>query len=301
MRSARPSRRWLRTVSWALPIIAVGVVVFGIVASGGGAPHSPRHGTHGLASLLNPDGRAGAHRSHRATVRARPFRHSRHHRGSQGGRAAYRIATPHDIALAPTSQVIAHLRHGTKGYPGPNAVRPNRFVPGSWYGHRSVLPVLAETPDRLRVRLAQRPNGATTWIKRDKAVLTITHWAVVVDLTRHHLYVFRDGVQRHAFPVGTGAYGTPTPTGLFFVAFHTPSNGPGYGPIDLATSAHSTVFRTFEGGDDAIIAIHGPIGSDALIGNHGAAISNGCIRMHLGDLAKAVRHVPDGAPVVVTY
>jgi lipoprotein-anchoring transpeptidase ErfK/SrfK len=60
------------------------------------------------------------------------------------------------------------------------------------------------------------------------------------------------------------------------------------------------MFRSFDGGDDAIIAIHGPIGSDALIGNHGAAISNGCIRMHLGDLAKVVRHVPDGTPVIVT-
>jgi lipoprotein-anchoring transpeptidase ErfK/SrfK len=176
----------------------------------------------------------------------------------------------------------------------------NRQVPGSWYGHQSALPVVAATPDRLLVRLAQRPNGATTWINRDKAVLRVTHWAIVIDLSRHFLYAFYDGVQQYAFPVGNGASATPTPTGEFFVAFHAPSNGYGYGPVNIATSAHSTVFRSFEGGDDAIIAIHGPIGSDWQIGNHGAAISNGCIRMHLGDLAQVVRHVPDGAPIIIT-
>jgi lipoprotein-anchoring transpeptidase ErfK/SrfK len=153
----------------------------------------------------------------------------------------------------------------------------------------------------LLVRLAQRPNGSTTWIDRDTADLAVTHWAIVIDLSRHYLYVFRSGVQQYAFPVGNGTSRTPTPTGQFFVAFHAPSNGYGYGPINIATSAHSTVFKSFDGGDDAIIAIHGPIGSDAVIGDHGAAISNGCIRMHLPDLGKVVRHVPDGAPVVVTY
>jgi lipoprotein-anchoring transpeptidase ErfK/SrfK len=68
----------------------------------------------------------------------------------------------------------------------------------------------------------------------------------------------------------------------------------------LETSAHSTVFRTFEGGNDAIIAIHGPIGSDAAIGTNGAAISNGCIRMHNSQLVK-VAHVEDGSPIIIAH
>ena len=75
-------------------------------------------------------------------------------------------------------------------------------------------------------------------------------------------------------------------------------NGPGYGSVMLETSAHSRAIEHFEGGDDAIIAIHGSIFSDSEIGDHGAAISNGCIRMHEWDL-RQVAHVADGSPVLL--
>jgi lipoprotein-anchoring transpeptidase ErfK/SrfK len=287
-------------------VIAVGIVVLSMVAAASGGAPAPRHvsRSHGFASLLTGDHAPRKHHlqtaAHSSSGREQPTQRS--HPGSRGaGKLRYPVASAHDRSLAPKTQLIASLRHNTKGYPGRSAIAPNRLVPGSWYGHQTALPVLATAKDRLLVRLAQRPNGTTTWIKRDKAELLVTHWAIVVDLSRHFLYVFYNGVQQYAFPVGTGASSTPTPTGRFFVAFHSASNGPGYGPVNIATSAHSNVFRSFDGGDDAIIAIHGPIGSDAQIGNRGAAISNGCIRMHLGELAKVVRHVPDGAPVVLTY
>lgn len=322
MNRTDPGRRWLRTASVVLPVIAIGIVVFSLIAStSGGAPTPvPADASRALASLLTgapvPD-------KHRLTGKHRRRLEQRHtvlqHQtsGAQTARGnavtapsrnvyrapavAYPRASAHDISMAPATQVIASLAHATNGYPGPNALMADQQVPASWYGHQSALPVISTSRERLLVRLAQRPNGATTWINRSKAELLITHWAIVIDLSRHFLYVFYNGVQQYAFPVGTGAPGTPTPTGQFFVAFHSLSNGPGYGPINIATSAHSTVFRSFDGGDDAIIGIHGPVGSDAEIGDHGAAISNGCIRMHLPDLAKVVGHVPDGAPVVVTY
>jgi lipoprotein-anchoring transpeptidase ErfK/SrfK len=306
------SRRWLRNAAAILPIIAVGILVVSMTAAGGGG--APVKGAHdksrSLASLLAPGVHAsgkhtpGVHRAkghdHPPAPGRDPLRGGQHEAGHRGGHAVSRVAPARDAALVPRSQVIANLAHATKGYPGRNSLMSNRQVPGSWYGHRSGLPVVAATPDRLLVRLAQRPNGATTWIKRDAAVLRVTHWAIVIDLSRHFLYAFYDGVQQYGFPVGTGTSRTPTPTGQFFVAFHAASNGPGYGPVNLATSAHSTVYSSFDGGDDAIIAIHGPIGSDSLIADHGAAISNGCIRMHLGHLAKVARHVPDGAPVIIT-
>jgi lipoprotein-anchoring transpeptidase ErfK/SrfK len=301
------TKRWLRGAPALLAVCAIGVLVFGLTAASGGgtqARTTPHH-SRSLASLLRPGAHppATTHRltshGHTTTTGQRSAAATGRHTSRQS-LASYPIASAKDVALAPTAQVVANLKHATKGYPGRNALMSNRQVPGSWYGHRSGLPVVAATPDRLLVRLAQRPNGATTWINRDQAVLRVTHWAIVIDLSRHFLYAFFNGAQQYAFPVGTGASRTPTPTGQFFVAFHSASNGYGYGPVNLATSAHSNVFRSFDGGDDAIIAIHGPIGSDALIGNHGAAISNGCIRMHLGDLAKVVRHVPDGTPVIVT-
>jgi len=167
-----------------------------------------------------------------------------------------------------------------------------------WYGRVLVLPVLRQSGSRLEVRLARRPNEATTWVNTNAVSLSSTRDAIVVDISTRHLYLFRSGVLRGAFPVGVGTPRTPTPTGTYFVAFHAPPNTPAYGPVMLETSAHSTVFQTFEGGNDAIVAIHGPIGSDAVIGDHGAAISNGCIRMHNVDLVKVAR-VRDGTPVIL--
>jgi lipoprotein-anchoring transpeptidase ErfK/SrfK len=305
---ARARRRWQRRISAALPIAAVGVLVFSLVVAAGGSGAAAGSGgaRASLASLLLPSGSVGstAHHSARTTSAVSYGAASRQQPSSaiaQHARHAerYREASSADLALVPTRQVVAHLEHTTKGYPGPHALGSNRKVPGSWYGYPSVLPVLAETRDRLKVRLAQRPNESTTWIKRGAAVLTVTHWAILVNTSQHWLYVFHHGIQQDAFPVGNGTSRTPTPSGTYFLAFHAPPNGPGYGSVMLETSAHSNVYRTFDGGDDAIIAIHGPVGSDAQIGNHGAAISNGCIRMHNWDL-KQVKHVPNGAPVILT-
>lgn len=221
------------------------------------------------------------------------------HRGNDhtSSTAEYsREAPERDAVLVPETTVVAHLSRSVPGYSSANALQPNRTVPGTWYGYPSALPVLARTADRLEVRLAQRPDETTTWINKSAAVLTKSHWAIVVDTSQHWLYVFKWGQQVGSFPVGNGAPGTPTPTGTYFIAFHAPPNGPGYGSVMLETSAHSRVIAHFEGGDDAIIAIHGPVGSDYEIGNHGAAISNGCIRMHDWDLRK-VAPVRNGSPV----
>jgi lipoprotein-anchoring transpeptidase ErfK/SrfK len=75
----------------------------------------------------------------------------------------------------------------------------------------------------------------------------------------------------------------------------------GYGPFVLVTSAHSDAITDWEQSGDAIIAIHGPISSsaDAEIGTTGAAISNGCIRMHDADLAQ-LADIPAGTPVDIS-
>jgi len=64
------------------------------------------------------------------------------------------------------------------------------------------------------------------------------------------------------------------------------------------TSAHSDAITDWENSGDAIIAIHGPItaGADALIGTTGAAVSNGCVRLHDADLAQ-LSGIPAGTPV----
>jgi lipoprotein-anchoring transpeptidase ErfK/SrfK len=224
--------------------------------------------------------------------------HLHHQTGQSTGSASVgtRMAPARDAVLVPETTLVAHLSHSIPGYPSPNALQSNKRVPGSWWGYPSQLPIIGESGDRIHVRLAQRPDESTAWIDKSAAVITATHWAIVVDTAQHWLYVFRWGQQVGSFPVGNGAPGTPTPTGTYFIAFHAPPNGPGYGSVMLETSAHSRVIEHFEGGSDAIIAIHGPVGSDAEIGNHGAAISNGCIRMHEWDL-RHVAPVLNGSPI----
>jgi lipoprotein-anchoring transpeptidase ErfK/SrfK len=314
-RAARQRMFWKRRLAVGVPFaLALALIVTLVVAAvGPGATAPSAAGVSNsaasnarLASLLLPN--SGSPSRSSTVVRQSASSHAvavtssggavAHH-GSAGSAERSRSATESDLAMVPTRQVVAHLEHSTAGYPGRTALMKNRTVPGSWYGYPSILPVIAKTRDRLEVRLAQRPDEATTWIKRSAAVLTVTHWAILVNISQHWLYVFHDGIQQASFPVGNGATNTPTPTGTYFVAFHAPPTNSGYGSVMMETSAHSRAIEHFEGGNDAIIAIHGPVGSDAQIGNHGAAISNGCIRMHDWDLNQ-VKHVPNGAPVILT-
>jgi lipoprotein-anchoring transpeptidase ErfK/SrfK len=209
-----------------------------------------------------------------------------------------RPAPQQDLAYVPAHTILATLNGNAVGFRSAHSSERAMIVPHTWYGRVSTMPVLAESRTRLKVRLSRRPDEATIWIRRHAATLTSTNDALLIDISQHRLYMFKSGHQVASYPVGVGLSQTPTPTGSYFVAFHAPPNGPGYGPVMLLTSAHSKVFRTFEGGTDAIIAIHGPIDETANeeIGTHGAAVSNGCIRMHDGQLVKVAR-VPNGTPL----
>jgi lipoprotein-anchoring transpeptidase ErfK/SrfK len=171
-------------------------------------------------------------------------------------------------------------------------------VPGSWYGYPSVLPVLAQVPNWVEVRLAQRPNGSTAWVPTSDVTLGITPFHIVINLQTEQLTVFEDGRPIHQFPAGIGAPNHPTVTGNYFMTMQVPAPSAGYGPFVLVTSAHSDTITDWASSGDAIIAIHGPITSydDSRIGTTGAAISNGCIRLHDADLAQ-LGFIPAGTPI----
>jgi lipoprotein-anchoring transpeptidase ErfK/SrfK len=205
-----------------------------------------------------------------------------------------------DLQYVPTYTVLATLKARAPGFSSAHSNQRKMIVPTSWYGRRTVMPVTAQSRTRVRVRLARRPDESQVWVRRRAVTLSFTRYAVLIDISQHRLYLFKAGRQLATYPVGVGLPQTPTPTGTYFIAFHAPPNGPGYGPVMLETSAHSRVFQSFEGGNDAIIALHGPITSesDAQIGKNGTAISNGCIRMHNNQLVKVAR-VPDGTPIIL--
>jgi lipoprotein-anchoring transpeptidase ErfK/SrfK len=196
------------------------------------------------------------------------------------------------------SALVATLHGAIPGYASPDSAAPSMTVPASWYGYDSKLPVITTEPGWLDVRLAQRPNGSTIWVRQSDVTLSTTTYAIVINLTTMHLQVFDNGAQIFDFPAGIGAPDDPTPTGQYFMPMQYPSPGPGYGPFVLVTSDHSDTITDWENSGDAVIGIHGPITSydDSLIGTTGAAISHGCIRLHDADLAQ-LSIVPAGTPI----
>jgi lipoprotein-anchoring transpeptidase ErfK/SrfK len=222
--------------------------------------------------------------------------------------AAAPPATPHPKAhtaavvavTAPAGTTLVAATHGAiPGSPAPGAPE-NLLVPASWYGYPSILPVIDSVPNWVEVRLAQRPNGSTTWVPVSDVTLSATPYQVVINLSTEHLTVFEYGKEVMDFPAGIGTPDDPTVTGNFFVTMRVPPPDPGYGPFVLVTSAHSDSITDWADSGDAIIAIHGPITSydDSLIGTNGAAISHGCIRLHDADLAQ-LAVIPTGTPVSI--
>ena len=177
--------------------------------------------------------------------------------------------------------------------------RDDGTVPGRWYGSLSSLPVIGQRPGWFRVRLVTRPNGSTAWVRAADVTITDTPYRIVVSLAAERLRLYRLGRQIMNAPAGIGTKQDPTPTGHYFVAMLEESPSAGYGPFILVTSAHSDAISDWEGSDDAVIGIHGPLGEGSLIGTTGAALSHGCIRLQLPELAR-LRPVPVGTPITIT-
>ena len=196
------------------------------------------------------------------------------------------------------STLVAATDGAIPGYASPQAAAPDMTVPGSWFGYPSILPVITTEPGWLYVRLAQRPNGSTIWVRQSDVTLSSTPYFIVVNLATMHLLVYDNGAQIFDFPAGIGTPDDPTPPGQYFMPMQYPSPGPGYGPFVLVTSDHSDTITDWENSGDAVIGIHGPIDSydDSLIGTTGAAISHGCIRLHDADLAQ-LSIIPAGTPI----
>jgi len=200
--------------------------------------------------------------------------------------------------VPPKSTVTATLLAAVQGYDAPNGA-PTKMVENNYYKIPTKLSVIEENPDGwLHVRLPYKPNSSTAWIKKTGVILDSSPWAIQIDVTRKHLKLFNAGELVLDAPVGVGTPYTPTPEGDFFVTFLQKPESAAYGPFVMITTGHSNVLQSFGGFPDGILGIHGPIGSDYAIGDTGAAISNGCIRMKVVDQVKLAQ-VSSGTPVKV--
>jgi len=149
----------------------------------------------------------------------------------------------------------------------------------------------------LNVRLPQRPNGTTAWVRAGDLRSWDVPNRIEVSLTTHRLAVFRgdSGEVLYETDVATGRPQTPTPVGDFFIDIVNPLDGhPVYGWGQLSVSGYSDVLERFAGGIGQI-AIHG-WNDDSVMGSPS---SNGCVRMRNDDIARVAALAPLGTPVRV--
>lgn len=209
----------------------------------------------------------------------------------EGDRPAPIVDTP------PDSTLVATLPGDVPRHASPDA-EPDGTVPGAWHGRPSILPVIDQEPGWLHVRLAQRPNGSTAWIRREGVELAATPYRIEIDVAMMRLRLYDRGELVVDAPAGIGKETAPTPLGSHFVTFlqEPPDTTSGWGPFVVVTSSHSETISDFEQSGDAITAIHGPLGAEEEIGDDGARVSFGCVRLHLEDLQE-LRKVPAGSPI----
>jgi hypothetical protein len=213
--------------------------------------------------------------------------------------AQVHAGTGPELVAAPAGWSLVATANGTiPRFAAPRSAQDGT-VPGRWYGSRSALPVIGQQPGWFRVRLVTRPNGSTAWVRAADVTIAATPFRIVISLAAEHLRLYRLGKQIMNAAAGIGTKQDPTPTGQYFVAMFEQSPSAGYGPFILVTSAHSDAISDWEGSGDAVIGIHGPLGQSSLIGTSGAALSHGCIRLQLPDLAR-LRQVPVGTPITIT-
>jgi lipoprotein-anchoring transpeptidase ErfK/SrfK len=130
----------------------------------------------------------------------------------------------------------------------------------------------------LEIRLPWRPNTAAGWVNAGNVVLAATRWRIVVSTASRTLTLFRSGKPMRTVSVVVGKPSTPTPDGLFAVAWAIPWHPTDFlGSWVLELTAHSDVLQQFDGGDGTV-GIHGR-GGTSLLDPLGSAASHGCIRL----------------------
>lgn len=194
----------------------------------------------------------------------------------------------------PPSTVLAAPRGEVPAYDHPNGKVMG--TAGRWYGYAQTMPVLQQGFGWVQVMMPERPNGLTAWVKTSDVDLSTTAYRIVVRRSETHATVYKDGFPHFDFPVVMGKASTPTPLGSSYVAVVENPGPRGYGSVVLNLSLHSEAIQSWQGSGDAIIAFHGPFGSEPTIRKGGGYLSNGCLRMLPEDQIK-LAEIPEGTPV----
>jgi hypothetical protein len=165
------------------------------------------------------------------------------------------------------------------------------------FGSRTVLTVLARRGAGAQVS-ATLLGGRRAWLRIDGHVARrTTRWELRADISERSLAVVHDGRALHTYRVAVGAPLSPTPTGRFQVTDKLRGRkfGPSYGCCIIALSTdqpHPPPGWT----GMARMAVHGTNVERTV----GRAVSAGCLHVRAAGMRWMMRHVPNGAPVVIS-
>jgi hypothetical protein len=145
----------------------------------------------------------------------------------------------------------------------------------------------------LHIRIPQRPNGRTGWVREDAlSQLYVVRTQLVIDRGKLRARLYRNGKQIWSASIGVGASGTPTPRGDFWIRERLKGLGDGtvYGPWAFGTSAYSNLSDWPGGG---VVGIHGTNQPGLIPGRP----SHGCVRVRNDKVRRLARLMPVGTPV----
>lgn len=183
-------------------------------------------------------------------------------------------------------------------YASPGASAPfERMANPNWLGAPLVLLVTGFENGWVQAYIPQRPNESTAWFPASDVTISEDPYHIDVSISANQLVLYENNAPVFSSPVATGAPGSPTPTGSYFVAFIVKLTDPGdaYGPYAMGTSAFSNTYYSFEGGPGQI-GIHGT-DQPWVIGQYA---SHGCIRLPNAAITTVATQVPPGTPVEIS-
>jgi lipoprotein-anchoring transpeptidase ErfK/SrfK len=218
-----------------------------------------------------------------------------------GGDDTVDVPAPSRKRGATTARIVAPTYARARPGAGTRGRRVHTYT--AWSRQQQVLLVL-DSANRggkqwLKVLLAERPNGSTGWIPRDRAVLDHTPYWVKVRLRARRVTVYRDGERVRSVRAVVGKPSTPTPLGLaaIYERNRQPDPRAFLGPWALPLTSHSDVLKDYGGGPGRV-AIHGRAGA-SLRDPLGSARSHGCVRIGNRSVSWMARRIPAGTPVDV--
>jgi L,D-transpeptidase catalytic domain len=146
-----------------------------------------------------------------------------------------------------------------------------------------------------KVAVPYSARRATGWIRLGGLEVSRTAYSVRIDLSEHRIVVKRLDQTIMRFPAATGAPGSPTPPGRYFVTDRVPiPQGGSFGTFAFGLSGiQPNLPAGWDGGDQ--LAIHGT--NDP--GSIGTSASAGCLRVSERALDRLEPILHLGTPVVI--